>query len=189
VTRPLLIAVVVVLLAGFLWYLSKGTGEGAGRSSGDGWSAGSAVKMNGRLTAFMDELAAAVPFDLYVTDGERTATEQADRIMQKVDLGESWSDLLALYRRDDLIEQLQGADPNSWVEVIQAQVDAGEFMSSHLTGQALDLRTTGGGTGAPGQLSDDQTAELEDAVAALGARSVNEATPPHLHVNISGWTA
>ena len=157
---------------------SSGTSSSGTSSSGSGWSAASGVVLSEDARAFLDAVAGRVGFPLYVTSGERSARDQARAMLKKVDLGEDLADLLALYRRDDLVEELYKLPPEEarWAEAIQAQIDRGDYLSSHLRKGALDLRTK------------DKTAAQVDAMEAAaqaeGARVVIEATPPHMHVEL-----
>lgn len=147
-------------------------------SSGSGWSSAAGVKLSSDARAFLDAVAGRVGFPLYVTSGERSAAEQARAMLKKVELGEDLADLLALYRRDDLVEELYKLplEQAAWEKAIQAQMDRGDFLSSHQRKGALDLRTK------------DKTAAQVDAMQAAceaeGARVVVEATPPHMHLEL-----
>ncbi len=168
--------------------LSSSSGRTTG-ASGEGWAAGSEVVLDERMAGFLDELAAYTGLPLYVTSGIRTAEAQARALLTKLELGETVQDLYDLYRRDDLIAELAEYPTTleEWTAAIQEQVDAGELLSSHLSANALDLRTTGGGSGAYGQLSASQAAQVEAAAVELGARAVVESTPPHIHLNLQDY--
>ena len=189
-TRGATIALVVVALVvvGLVVVLAMSDSATRG-ASGDGWSSGSAVELSEDMIRFVDDLADQVGVELYVTSGIRSAADQARALMAKVDLGESIDDLMDLYQRDDLIAELADvpADLDTWTAIIEDQIARGELLSSHLSGLALDLRTTGGGEGAPGQLSEDEAEAVAAAALQLGAaKALVEETPPHLHIKLGG---
>lgn len=188
-TTIVLVLVGIVVLGLVIWVGYKAVGGGLETgASGEGWSSGSGVKMNDKMIAFMDDLAEKTGIYLFVTDGVRTAADQAAALATKVELGETMEELYALYVRDDLIAELAEAPVEAWPDIIEAQIDRGDYLSSHMSGEALDLRTSGGGAGATGQLSTGEVNAVAAAAGELGARAVNEDTPPHLHLEIGDYT-
>jgi len=190
-----LVVVVLVVVATIAWRAmgqaapaagssgSSGASGAATGSSGAGWSSGSAVQTNAAIREFLDDLASRLGFPVYVTSGIRTAEDQARAMLKKVELG--GEDELDLYKRKDLVAELLATPQTqeAWASVIAEQISRGDLLSSHLSGRAFDLRTTGSGTG---QLSETQIATVIQAAAELGAKKVlREDTPPHLHFELS----
>lgn len=142
----------------------------------------SAVKMTPYLHRSAQTIADAVDFDIVITSGLRTAQAQAQAMFTKIELGD---DLIALYADDSFAQGVIDAYPNmnQAVDFIQGYFDQGKG-SAHGRGEALDIRTTGGGTGAAGQLSESQIAELISAIQDLGYRYIREEIPPHIDVRL-----
>lgn len=145
--------------------------------------------------AFLAELRAGVDpsIPLYVTSGTRTATDQARALVTKRSEAEALAaagkdpkdaDLRNLYRRGNgpTIVAALLAVPNevsAMAAVLQGFVDKGIYLSRHMRGDALDLRSK--------TWTSAQTAEVTAAVKALGAKPLLEKYPPHLHIeNIGG---
>lgn len=166
-----------------------GGAAGGGRTQGTGWASGSSVVLSPKLSAWLDRLAARVPFALYVTSGIRTPAAQARAWAAKIAQGETRADLLRLYRADDLVRDAW-PDPSKTPTVAELaaafnrQAARGRYLSSHMTGRALDLRSTGGSAGSPGRLSAAQVERVSREARALGARVVVEQTPPHIHLEV-----
>lgn len=177
----------VLVAAGVAYAYSS---SGSGPSSGDGWEAASDVDMTEELGTFMDELSEeAGGLFLFVTSAVRQPRSQAEAMLEKLEGGATAQDLLDLYARDDLVSELLAAprDVDAWTEIIADQVSRGDFLSVHLTGRALDLRTSGGGEGAPGQLSTAQANAVLAAAVSLGADGLVEDNPPHLHLELESY--
>lgn len=127
------------------------------------------------LLAWRQATPATVP--IYVTSGTRTAWSQAGAMLKKVQLGD---DLYALYADDAAIKTLLSLplDQDAWARQIQAWMDAGRYLSRHLRSGAVDIRITG--------LTPAQIDLLRSTAGALGARTLLETLPPHLHVDVPG---
>lgn len=170
-------------IGGLVWYYRRKLGIGgmdalSTGGSGPGWSAGSDVQLSEDLGDFVTTLAEESGETLYVTSGIRTAEDQARALLKKMELGEDYSALMALYKRDDLIQELAKVpqDLAAWRQTIQAQIDRGDLLSSHLSGYALDIRSK--------TLSSDAQKRVIAAAKDLGARVVVEDTPPHIHLEL-----
>jgi hypothetical protein len=181
----------LAVAGGVAVYLNReklGIGLSTG-SSGAGWRAGSAVQLNEKMQRFLDQLAPDVGVPLFITSGVRTAQDQARALLKKLSLGEGMADLKELYKRKDLVGEL-GQVPETleaWTSVLADQVSRGDLLSSHLSGQALDIRTTGEvGKAEYGDLTPGQVKAVKAAATALGARVIEEGTPPHLHLELGG---
>lgn len=139
------------------------------------WTVDGAI-LNGPMTAFMDELAAAVPgVPLTVTSGYRSPSSQAAALKYKRDHGD---DLHKLYAQDDLVDELLAVPSDGMALVIADQVKRGRYLSRHLRGDALDLRSK--------TLSQAQIDAVKAAAVRLGAKALQEGIPPHIHLERIG---
>ncbi len=127
-----------------------------------------------RQLDFAQQMADRLGWPLVVTSGTRTAEAQAQALKAKRDRGE---DLTQLYRRGEgpaIVAELLAA-PNE-VEpmraIVQRWADRGVFMSRHMRGDAIDLRTRGYTSG--------QVQRMARVAEALGARALIESN--HLHL-------
>lgn len=109
---------------------------------------------------------------LLVTDGPRTARDQAKRMRYKIEAGEG----VRLYRdrrsANEILDAYERApeDPISEMErVINEQMARGVFISKHLQNNAVDFRVRG--------VDED---ELRDSIG--DATLLKEGKPPHYHV-------
>lgn len=139
------------------------------------------VELNPALSFFLQRLRATAPASvpIHVNSGYRSPAAQARAMLTKVQLGDN---LRALYGAK--VERLLSLplDPAVWTQALQAMAAVGIYMSPHMRGDALDIRTR--------DLSQDQIAALVAAAHQLGARPLLESTPPHLHIDgISKGTA
>lgn len=158
------------------------TSPGSGREittpapSGGGWStASSSVDVPVELHPWLAELAARVsPVPVVVTSGRRSTSSQAQAMADDLD---QHRDLYALYAQADLVLEVVAwyPDVGGMTAALDDQVSRGEFLSEHLSGTALDLRTHGSSP-----LSADQVAVLKAGVEAGGATALLEVD--HLHV-------
>jgi hypothetical protein len=121
---------------------------------------------------------------LVLTDGVRTAADQASAILAKIE-SDGVDAVRALYKNKTLINQIIDAynkattNPkrlSAMTAVIQSQINAKQYISLHLTGRAFDVRSTGMSSG-------DVTA-FQAAVKAAGGTIVDETSSggPHYHV-------
>ena len=172
---PLTLGIVSGALVGPWLFRHIRTARGKPVTSSGTWTLKSdSIVMNDTIRRFMDDLSRGVPADLVVTSGIRTANAQAAAMLSKLERGQTGDDLLALYVRDDLVNELlaTGRTQSQWAEVIQAQIDRGDLLSSHLSGRAVDLRTS--------NLSDDQRWAVMAEAQRLGAEAVDEGD--HIHI-------
>jgi len=138
-----------------------------------GVTAGSEVELNPSLSFFLQRLRAAVPdVPIHVNSGYRSPQAQARAMLAKVQMGENLS---ALYGAKAQALLRLPLDPRVWTAAIEALRRRGIYMSPHMRGDALDLRTR--------DLSPSQVAQLANAAARLGGRPLLESTPPHLHID------
>lgn len=153
--------------------------------------AGVSVKAGVTLTPEMEAflarfVTAARGIPITVTSGVRTASAQAAAMLakaQRKDGGSSaWSDdLTQLYAKalGPQISQLlaSGRSLATWTALIDGWARSGIYLSDHMRGNALDIRTSG--------LTAEQKSNLRDAALASGAsNAVLESD--HLHVEIGG---
>jgi len=144
-----------------------------------GVSAASGIVINKVVYDFLgllqERVAAAAP--IYVTSGVRTATAQARALQTKRNLDPSGGGIRALYQRNaSLINEILGV-PNlvaDMARVIQAQISRGSFLSRHMRGDAVDIRSR--------NLTSAQLAAIVNHAKSLGANVVVERSPPHIHI-------
>ena len=103
-------------------------------------------------------------------------------------------DLLKLYYRDDLVYQWlhpTGATngrpatmPSNALQkltnVIQAQMNAGNFASGHMSGQGVDIRSK--------DKNRSQINLMMSTANSLGGKAIYESKPPHIHVSLKNWS-
>lgn len=140
-------------------------------AGGQGWSVKEGVRLGPDAPSFLDAVAAQLNFPIVVTSGTRAPAEQAAAMLTKLERGE---DLFALYKDDDLLEEILEVAPDvdQMAEVIQDQVDQGLYISAHLREDALDFRTR--------DLAAAQVEALKHAIQVLGGEVVKETD--HLHM-------
>jgi hypothetical protein len=123
---------------------------------------------------------------LEITSGYRSPRRQAEAMYVKLAVGGS----LALYKRQDLTRPLLDAyrqgRKKRWkkdrivaamAEVLQSQVERGQYLSRHMRGLAFDVRSTG--------MSAKQRQALLAAVREVGQmRIIHERRPPHYHIEV-----
>lgn len=146
-------------------------------AGGEGWAPkSSSVILDERMSTFIARLDRALPFKFTVTDGIRTAADQANRLKTKIDRGE---DLHALYQRDDLLDEILAVAPQgveAMARVIEGQVARGDTLSPHQRRDGVDVRTK--------DLTPAQIQAVIDAAEQLGAEAVLESD--HLHLQHLG---
>jgi hypothetical protein len=137
------------------------------------------IILNARQTAWLDSLAARVPFGLVVTSGVRTAEGQARAMLAQVELGPAGVEQAYRNYDDGLVRQMLALPRTlaAWIPVVEAAYADGRLArGGHYDGGAVDLRTRG--------LTPAQVEQLQAAVRAVGGRPWLEGAPPHLHVGL-----
>lgn len=143
-----------------------------------GLTANDSATLTAAMEAFLDALRDVVPAEvpIHVNSGVRAAESQAAAMLRKLADGD---DLVALYRPNAArIQELLALphDAAVWGARIAEWMSEGVYISRHLRGQAVDLRIN--------DLTADAVAKLIDGAKALGARTLLESTPSHLHVDL-----
>tara|TARA_E500000331_G_C17264071_1_gene716464 strand:+ start:285 stop:1436 length:1152 start_codon:yes stop_codon:yes gene_type:complete len=128
---------------------------------------------------------------LYITSGVRTAEMQARALINKraqnkchsaiagaPSPGDPCYPVYSLYKQRSLIlEALQVPnDVSSMTAVFERQVANGKFVSGHMTGLGIDIRTS--------NITEEQRALVIQVCNSLGGRAIYEGDPPHIHVGI-----
>lgn len=152
-----------------------------------GVSVKSGVVLTPDMEAFLARfVSAAQGIPVTVTSGVRTAAAQAAAMLakaQRKDGGSSsWSDdLNQLYAKalGPQISQLlaSGRSLATWTALIDGWARSGIYLSDHMRGNALDIRTSG--------LTAAQKSTLQAAARTAGASSA-VLESDHLHVEIGG---
>ncbi len=129
------------------------------------------VVMTERLSGFAGALAEATGLYFNVRSGVRTSYEQAAAMLRKFNLGE---DLTRLYGEKARV--LLGLTPDvaTWGAAIEGMRKRGILFSEHMTRNAFDIDYTA--------LSPEDIDALEETAQDLGATTLREAVPPHLHI-------
>ena len=134
------------------------------------------VKLNDKMIDFLKALRAKVPTEIpiTVTSGFRTPEEQAKALQVKRN---GKDDLVALYGVVNAKKILDVPNEvSAMTVVIKKMIEQGVYMSPHMRGNALDIRSK--------NWSRDQLAQVEKVVTELGAKPLEEKIPPHLHVTL-----
>ena len=153
--------------------------------------------INDVIKNFVTDLRTLISVDqikiIYITSGVRPPERQAGALIDKRNdnankcytaitsppaKGEPCYGIFELYRQKELIMEVLGVDNNvsAMTAVLQRQVDNGKYLSGHMTGLGMDLRTK--------NLTQEQQALVISACKSLGADAIYEGDPPHIHVGI-----
>jgi hypothetical protein len=143
------------------------------------------------ITAMRDILTKEQISVVYITSGVRTPEAQARAISTKRSLhkceggitgkpssGSPCWPIYKLYAQKTLISEVLRA-PNSiqqMANVLQNQVSNSKFLSRHMRGMGIDLRTR--------NLHESQIELIKDTAKSLGGNAQYEGDPPHLHIGI-----
>lgn len=136
-----------------------------------------------RIGRIADEYFRRTGKNLRVTDGTRTAHDQARQIYNKIQLNDT-----GIYRDQTSLAEIRRAYDagvrahksraqivNDMAAVIQAQVDRGVYISRHLRAGAVDVSVRG--------MTAADEREFRASVAAVGGTEVlRETRPPHFHL-------
>ena len=137
-----------------------------------------------KMSQIADEYFKKTGNDLVITDGNRTAHDQAERIYDKIQHhGENiytnkkaLAEIKAAYNegaaRGEAREQIVGR----MTRVIENQAGRNVFISKHLTGQGADVRIKG-------MTAADKKAFLESVAKVGGAHKLNEGNHWHMEID------
>lgn len=138
--------------------------------------------MEGNLRQLAETFRTLTGGTLQITDGERSAADQADRLLAKIESGES---ITRLYRdtagvRAVLAAHAEGGTRAEVLQritaAIQSRIDAGyQPISDHIPGYAFDVRAIG--------MDQASYERLRDLAQRQGATVLFETKPvPHIHI-------
>jgi hypothetical protein len=148
----------------------------------------SAVVLTPALERVADEIAdaffAQTRKNIVVTDGVRTAAQQAAQVFAKIRAND-----LSIYLNQTAAQEIKRAHDvavkagktraevlKAMTAVIEGQIERKEFISKHLTRKAFDVR------------SNDMTAAhkriFKQVVQDIGVPMLDEAKPPHFHIQL-----
>jgi len=146
------------------------------------WSKKTGVVLDSYLENQITELSNQLSFDIVITDGIRTPRMQVDRMYSKLDKTPP-EDLTKVYLNDDFANEVMDAYPDieDGIAVVKKYM-AFSTPSKHLTGLGFDVRTIGGGVGAPGKLTSSQINHVVTAAELLGFSPFRESD--HLHIGV-----
>lgn len=124
--------------------------------------------------AFAIDLARALEFDFVITSGTRTPAQQVAVMFEKLRLGD---DLSKIYADKNFAREITAAYPDSAkaLEIVERYAKTNKA-SAHLRGLALDIRIT--------DLTPAQQSTVIDTAKSMGAYTLYETTPPHIHITI-----
>lgn len=119
------------------------------------------------------EVELALGTKVIVTGAQRSSKRQAELIQKKIDAGVN---LYSLYKNHKIVDSIMKDRYNYPIElIIEYHMSKGEYLSAHLCGKAIDLRSR--------HMS---PLEVDAALAKLnsidGLQAIYEARPPHIHV-------
>lgn len=137
-----------------------------------------------RVGRIADEYFRRTGNNLRVTDGTRTAHDQARQIYNKIQLNDT-----GIYRDQTSIAEIRRAYDagvragksraqiiNDMSAVIQGQVDRGVYISRHLRAGAVDVSVRGM------TAADERDFRASVAAASAGTEVLRETRPPHFHL-------
>lgn len=118
---------------------------------------------------------------ILITDHFRTPRSQA-RLM----IGSAryyFQDLRTLYRDQSLVGPIadcidRGCTEDEVTAIIEAQMADGKFISKHLCGKAVDIRTY--------LMEDGELDKLIELVKKKGYKYIVKTSPPHIHIEDKG---
>ena len=113
---------------------------------------------------------------IYITSATRSPYRQALAMLVKLEQAGP-QELYKTYANDQIVSELLNAarDANTWAGILQKYANQGIYMSRHMRGDALDIRTR--------DISSSDVNAIINAAKQLGAKTLLEGVPPHLHVD------
>ncbi|HEY0100541.1 MAG TPA: peptidoglycan-binding protein [Pyrinomonadaceae bacterium] len=137
-----------------------------------------------RVGRIADEYFRRTGKNLRVTDGTRTAHDQARQIYNKIQLNDT-----GIYRNQTALAEIRRAYDagvragksraeiiNDMSAVIQGQVDRGVYISRHLRAGAVDISVRGM------TAADEREFRASVAASSAGTSVLRETRPPHFHL-------
>lgn len=149
----------------------------------------SAVVLTPALERTADEVAdaffAQTKKNIVVTDGVRTAAQQAAQVFAKIRAND-----LSIYLNQKAAQEIKRAHDvavkagksraetlRAMTTVIEGQIARKVFISKHLTRQAFDVRSR--------DMSAAQKRIFKQVVQDIGVPMIEEGKPPHFHIQLS----
>lgn len=134
------------------------------------------------LSDQITKLSNLLNFDIVITDGNRTPSQQVDRMFYKLNKVPP-EDLTRVYANDQFALDITAAYPDKEkaVKIVNDYLQY-TLPSKHLSGLGFDIRTTGGSSGSSGKLSDSQIQEVINKANELGFSPFLESD--HLHIDV-----
>jgi hypothetical protein len=133
-----------------------------------------------RIVRIANAFHAASGRTLQITSGSRSAERQAKAMFDKIRGGENpyadaaaYNEILSAYNSAQAEGMNRTQTEAAMAAVIATQMARGVFISRHLTGRAVDVRTR--------DLSPADKTVLDALVSAEGGTIIHEGAPPHTH--------
>ena len=124
-------------------------------------------------TQLQVEVEAILGNPVIVTGAERSSKRQAELIQSKIERGHN---LYALYEKHDIITSiLKNKELYSIQLMIETHMRKGDYLSSHLCGKAIDIRSRN-------YTLHERLQILEKLNSTLGLQAIYEPSPPHIHI-------
>lgn len=113
---------------------------------------------------------------IYITSATRTPERQASAMLYKFNANGA-EELYKTYKADNIVTELIKSSPDvpTWAAILRKHAANGIFMSRHMRGDALDIRIR--------DISSADANAIKAAASSLGASTLLEDVPPHLHVD------
>ena len=125
--------------------------------------------------AFLKVFADALPFDIVVTSGKRSALQQVQAVWTKLNLGDN---IKAVYKDQSYTQSMiDFYDSNDFDGAVSYQDQYWVTnKSAHGMGLGVDIRTR--------DKSPDQIRTMKEVAEGIGVKlALIEQTPPHLHIS------
>ena len=139
-----------------------------------------------KIDAIADAFFAQTKKNIVITDGVRTAADQAARVLAKIKANDlsiylnqkAAQEIKRAYDVARAAKKLQAEALKAMTAVIEDQIKRKVFISKHLTGRAFDVRNLG--------LTPKQKQIFKQVVQQTGGVSMlEEFKPPHFHLQLA----
>lgn len=137
-----------------------------------------------KMSQIADEYFRRTGKNLVITDGNRTARDQAERIYDKIQRGgeniytnkKALAEIKAAYKEGAARGESREQIVNRMARTIKDQAGRNTYISKHLTGQGADVRISD-------MTASDRKAFLESVAKVGGARKIDEGNHWHMEID------